>query len=133
MSSSNTGHWLYPILHFLTGMDHTQFDIWHPYIRKSGHVLGYGTLSVLLFLAWRTTLRLPSRCTWAWRWAVVSLSMTALVASLDEWHQLYLPGRTGAFHDVVLDSVAALAAQVLIALILTRRRFPPAHIVGAET
>lgn len=47
--------------------------------------------------------------------------MTALVASLDEWHQTYLPSRTGTIWDVVLDSLAALAMQVVIWLVLKPR------------
>jgi VanZ family protein len=45
--------------------------------------------------------------------------MSALVASMDEWHQTFLPSRTGAISDVMLDSCAALTAQVLIFLYLT--------------
>jgi VanZ family protein len=37
-----------------------------------------------------------------------------LVASLDEWHQSYLPSRTGTPWDVLLDSCAAIAAQILV-------------------
>jgi VanZ family protein len=45
--------------------------------------------------------------------------MSALVASLDEWHQTLLPSRTGVLSDVVLDSFAALTAQVVIFLFFT--------------
>jgi VanZ family protein len=48
--------------------------------------------------------------------------MTALVASLDEWHQTYIPSRTGTLHDVFLDSFAALTMQVVIAWFLLRPR-----------
>jgi VanZ family protein len=48
--------------------------------------------------------------------------MTALVACLDEWHQTYLPSRTGTLHDVLLDSVAALVAQIVLFAILRSRR-----------
>jgi VanZ family protein len=41
---------------------------------------------------------------------------TSIVASLDEWHQSYLPSRTGTVHDVVLDTCAGIAAQFLILL-----------------
>jgi VanZ family protein len=47
--------------------------------------------------------------------------MTALVASLDEWHQTFIPSRTGRWQDVVLDSSAALTIQVLLWMILRRR------------
>jgi VanZ family protein len=55
------------------------------------------------------------------QWARISFFMTALVACLDEWHQSYLPSRTGNLHDALLDSTAALIAQVALFLILRRR------------
>ena len=55
-SSNNTSRILYPLLHFLFGMDHAHFEHWHFFIRKGGHVFGYGLLSILLFRAWRETL-----------------------------------------------------------------------------
>lgn len=33
---------------------------------------------------------------------------------LDEWHQSFLPSRTATFRDVLLDSSAALAAQIVL-------------------
>jgi VanZ family protein len=39
---------------------------------------------------------------------------TAVVASLDEWHQSFNPLRTGTPKDVVLDTCAAIAAQILV-------------------
>jgi VanZ family protein len=47
--------------------------------------------------------------------------MAALVASLDEWHQSFLPSRTGTIRDVALDSVAALTSQIVIWMLLRRR------------
>jgi len=81
--------------------------------------VGYFTLSFFLFRAWRETLRLPWAPRWALRWAAIAFFMSALVASLDEWHQTYIPSRTGAIKDVMLDSFAALTAQVLIFLYLS--------------
>jgi len=52
------------------------------------------------------------------QWARISFFMTALVASLDEWHQTYLTSRTGSLHDVLLDSSAALIAQIILFLLL---------------
>ena len=114
LSSEHTSRIFYPILHLLFNMDFAHFKVWHHYIRKTGHFVGYFILSVLLFRAWKMTLRLPSL--WAMRWAAIAFFMSALVASLDEWHQTFLPSRTGAFRDVVLDSVGALVAQFLIFL-----------------
>ena len=112
LSSDETSRILYPILHFLLGLDWQHFSVWHHYIRKTGHVVGYFILSVLLFRAWKATL--PSEFWWQFHWAGIAWLMSALVASLDEWHQSFLPSRTGVVSDVFLDSATALAAQIVI-------------------
>jgi VanZ family protein len=116
LSSHNTSRILYPLLHFLFGVNHARFEHWHVYIRKGGHVFGYGLLSILLFRAWRETLPLVNNAKWALRWATIALFGTALVASLDEWHQSFIPSRTGTPWDVLLDTCAGFAAQILVFL-----------------
>lgn len=120
LSSHNTSRILYPLLHFLFGLDWPRFEVWHFYIRKGGHVAGYAILSILLFRAWRETLRRVDHAKWALRWAGIAVLGTAIVASLDEWHQSFIPSRTGRWQDVVLDTCAGIAAQ--IALFLCRGR-----------
>ncbi len=122
LSADNTSRILYPLLHFLFSMDWERFEIWHFYIRKTGHVVGYGILSVLLFRAWRATLPAMSDVKWTPRWATIAILGTALVASLDEWHQSFIPSRTGRWQDVVLDTCAGIAAQTIVFLWWTRRK-----------
>jgi len=112
LSSQNTGRFLYPVLHFLFGIDYAAFQPYHVFIRKSGHVFGYALLSILLFRAWRETLPSPRGAKWTVRWATIAVLGTALVAGLDEWHQSYLPARTGTVHDFFLDTWAGIAAQL---------------------
>ncbi len=131
-SAYNTSRILYPILHFLMGLDPLRFLTWHFYIRKFGHFAGYFTLSLLLFRAWRATLRGASLSRWSIQWAGVAFFMAALVASLDEWHQTYLPSRTGTVRDVFLDSIAALVAQIVIFLWLSSRNRRPPGVIGTE-
>lgn len=116
LSSGNTSRVLYPILHILFGMDPLRFPTWHHYIRKTGHFVGYFTLSVLLFRAWRATL--PSTSRWELRWAAIAFFMSAFVGSMDEWHQTFLPSRTGLVSDAILDSIAALTAQIALFVFL---------------
>ena len=116
LSAENTSRILYPILHFLFGISRVSFEPWHVFIRKSGHVFGYGLLCILLFRAWRETLHTPRNPKWTLRWATLAVLGTALVASLDEWHQSYIPSRTGRWQDVVLDTCAGIAAQLALLL-----------------
>jgi len=112
-SSDHTGRILYPIFHFLFDMGPLQFAVWQVLLRKTGHFVGYFTLSVLLFRSWRATFpRLSTR--WCSQWATVAFLCTALVAILDEWHQSFLPSRTGVFNDVILDSSAGFVAQLTL-------------------
>jgi VanZ family protein len=121
-SAANTSRFLYPLLHFLIGLDPIRFLVWHVYIRKTGHFVGYFMLSLLLFRAWRATFAQRGARGWSTLWVGIALSMTALVASLDEWHQSYLPSRTGTIEDVFLDIFAALTAQLVIYLVLRHRQ-----------
>jgi VanZ family protein len=113
-SAANTSRILYPVLHFLTGVDPIRFLVWNYYIRKVGHFVGYFGLSYLLFRSWRATLPVPNMPGWSLAWARISFFMTALVACLDEWHQAHLASRSGTLSDVALDGSAALVAQVVI-------------------
>jgi VanZ family protein len=114
LSAEKTSGILYPLLHFLFGLDPVRFLTWHFVIRKTGHIIGYSMLSLLFFRAWRATIQVTGSPRWSIVWAGIALAMTALVASLDEWHQTFLPSRTGTIRDVALDSAAALVIQVLI-------------------
>jgi VanZ family protein len=86
----------------------------HHYIRKCGHFLGYGLIGLAWLRAWWLTLPrsrfVPD--------AGLALLGTALIASCDEWHQSYLPNRTGTPWDVLLDSTGALTLLVLVFLFL---------------
>lgn len=87
-----------------------RWDPIHHYIRKSGHFVGYGLLGLTWLRAWWIVLR-----TFAfWRCAFLALAATALVASCDEWHQAFLPNRTGSPWDVLLDCCGAVVAILLV-------------------
>jgi VanZ family protein len=77
----------------------------HHYIRKSGHFIGYGALGLVWLRAWRMSLPELSFLSQAG----LALIGTALVASWDEWHQTFLPNRTGSPYDVLLDCCGAAA------------------------
>jgi len=98
----------------------------HFYIRKTGHFTGYGFIGVAWLRALWMTLPgsryLPD--------AVLGLLGCATMASLDEWHQSYLPNRTGSPWDVLLDCTGALTAQLLVYIVL--RLFRPARLAHMD-
>ncbi len=118
-SSQNTGSMLYALLTRLFGeVNRYDFEVFHFYLRKTGHVIGYGILALLLLRGWRMTM--PTRA-WLHRMLLLSWLGTAFVASMDEWHQTFIPSRTGTVRDVILDSIAGLGF-LLIAYLWLRRR-----------
>ena len=97
----------------------------HHYIRKSGHFLGYGMVGLAWLRAWWRAL--PRRsflfC------AVLALLWTFFTAGADEWHQSYLPNRTGMFRDVLLDCFGAVILMLLdyVVLLAFRRHALRSH------
>lgn len=82
----------------------------HP-IRKTAHFLEYMLLGVLVTGACDDVRR--KKC---YR-ILVPWLISTLYAASDEIHQLYVPGRSGQFSDVLLDS-AGVFAGVLISLVV---------------
>ena len=117
LSSDNTGALLYKVMRRLFGhVNLYDVLVWNFRLRKTGHVVGYGILSLLLLRGWRRTLA-QARATLGratvglvtnGRTAILAWLGTVFVASMDEWHQSFIPSRTGTWHDVVLDSAAGL-------------------------
>ena len=120
MSSQNTGSMLYQLLTRLFGeINISEFEYWHHYLRKGGHVVGYAMLGLLLLRGFWMTF--SDRPQWLRLLPVFAFLGTAIVATLDEWHQSYIPSRTGTPWDVLLDSTAGLTALALAYAALRKR------------
>jgi VanZ family protein len=126
-SFDNTLGWLHTVLVFL--FPHIGGGlVWqlNEVLRKTGHFMGYGVLSVLVFFALRYTNRdqlsplLQRRwgtCLhdlWRMEWVLLGVSVTVITAALDEIHQTFIPSRTGRWQDVVLDTCGAAVLQVMV-------------------
>jgi VanZ family protein len=119
MSAENTSEWLYPLWVRLFGaVTPAHWAEIHHLIRKTGHFVGYGTVSLAFFYGWRQTFHHLAVRSWAlWRRAsVLAVLCTLLIASLDEFHQSFLPTRTSSPLDVGIDLCGAITAQLLLLL-----------------
>jgi VanZ family protein len=100
--------------HLLGKVSDESWQLFHHFIRKTGHFIGYGTMGLLWLRAWWMTL--PRR---GFQFdATLALLGTALVASADEFHQSFLPNRTGVPSDVLLDCSGAILLLLLAYVIL---------------
>ena len=78
--------------------------------RKIGHFFGYGTIGLMFRRAWDNTLRawmlsIPGKL--GLLSSVLGIVSTFALASIDEWHQMYLPQRHGSIYDALLDCLGA--------------------------
>jgi VanZ family protein len=122
MSASNTSQWLYPFWVKLFGpISKAHWNEVHHLIRKTGHVVGYGVVSLAFFYSWRQTLHRMAVKHWTlWRRAsVLAVLCTLLIASLDEFHQSFLPSRTASPVDVGIDLCGAIAAQLILLMVIS--------------
>ena len=112
-SASQTGPLLYRLLTFFFGpISPQRFAVIHHLARKCGHVAAYAVMSYTWFRAARH--RSLREHLWHWHWAAFGLGASIVVAALDEYRQSFYPSRTSSPWDVMLDSSAALLAQLLV-------------------
>jgi VanZ family protein len=125
-SAQNTSSWLRPIFERVFGtMTDRVWETLHHYIRKTGHFVGYGTVGFTFLRAWlHTRARQGIATLLAWRaeCTVLAILSTAVVASLDEFHQTFVPGRTGVPTDVLLDTSGACTLCLILWLARWRGR-----------
>ena len=76
---------------------------------KSGHFIGYALLAVLLLRAFaRGRLREAT-----WPRVAVAIGVATLYGVSDEFHQLFVPGRSADRYDVLADCAGATLGAAL--------------------
>jgi VanZ family protein len=109
--------WLFPHLPTAT------VEEVHHLFRKLCHLTEY---AVLAWLVWRAIHKPARHDRRPWRWgeAGLALGVVFAYASSDEFHQLFVPGRTGLFSDVLIDTAGGAVGLLLLwaGRIIIRRR-----------
>ena len=88
-------------------------------VRKGAHMGAFFALTgLLVFALWRMVKSPALR-------GAAALALCALLAGLDEFHQTFVPGRTGALRDVAIDLMGGacfLLCWALARFILARKK-----------
>jgi VanZ family protein len=108
-TSDNTSIVIIPVLRFFlphASLETLQFL--HHLIRKSAHVTEYCILSLLILRGLAA-----GRREFHLRWALLAILFVAGYASLDEFHQSFVPGRTAAVSDVFIDTCGGTAGLII--------------------
>ena len=86
-------------------------ELIHYFVRKAAHMTEYFLLALSLQLplsAWLSTQLKPTLR------ILIGFAATVLFAALDEFHQSFVPGRSGNFTDVCIDSIGAVIASLCL-------------------
>jgi VanZ family protein len=82
----------------------------HGVTRKIAHLTEYALLGILAARAFRGSSREGLRE----RWFFASLGLVVVYALLDEYHQSFVPSRTGTIYDSLIDIAGGFAALLLV-------------------
>jgi VanZ family protein len=123
-SGTNTQGIIKSILKFLFPfLSIYQLEFWHGVCRKAGHVTEY---AILGFLAWRAFVTHP----WAgFRPKLFAAAFVLVFALSDEFHQTFVPSRTGSLMDVGFDFAGGLIMLMLLPGTRNESRTLPSHSV----
>jgi len=80
------------------------------WIRKTGHVVQYFTITLVLFFALQ---KFNISRLYAIGFSYIG---AFALAGLDEWRQVGLPQRTGSFQDVLIDGIGIVAALFILVI-----------------
>lgn len=81
-------------------------------IRKGAHFTEYAILAIVIgfhFGVWKKK---------GLTLILLSVGISALYAATDEFHQLFVPGRSGRINDVMIDTFGAIMGSLLLYSIL---------------
>ena len=82
-------------------------------VRKTAHFTEYAILGSLFFIILRNTPKDLIK-----RPLVISILFSFLYACTDELHQIFVPGRSAQFRDVLIDTLGASFGTIITYLII---------------
>jgi VanZ family protein len=121
-SAANTSRVVGPLLLWLfPNMSEESLRLTHFLVRKAAHLTEYAVLGWLAARAFAGSSREFLRQ----RWFIAGLTLIVLQALLDEYHQSFVPSRTGSLYDSAIDVAGGLVGLIGFGrLQLPRRRQP---------
>mgnify|MGYP001008849019 CR=1 FL=1 len=110
VSSGQSGVFVEQLRHIAPSVDQQLLTF---LVRKGAHIFAYFVLGILTFNAlWRVDL---SKFKFNYPLGM-SIIVCALYAVSDEFHQLFVSGRSGDIRDIIIDSCAATVGVFIISI-----------------
>ena len=115
-SSERTSRILEPFMRWLKpDITSESIDAVRLVVRKAAHVAEFAVLGWLLWRALYRPKQHDSR-PWSYRAAAAALGIAILYAAADEFHQSFVPNRTGSVKDVCIDTAGAVLGLICVRL-----------------
>lgn len=119
LSASNTSRILRPLLLWLfPDVSAERLATMHFLARKGAHFAEYFVLGFLAARAFATSSLDRLKDNW-FRWSILLVMVYAL---LDEYHQSFVPSRTGSIYDSLIDFSGGLTALLIYKIWFGRAR-----------
>jgi VanZ family protein len=108
--------WALLIFHFSSGTVPIASTVyWQDFaVKKTGHILLFGALSILIYRAFRMNKISRKKA------AILAVVLSVFYGATDEFHQMFTQGREARVRDVFIDGGGA-ALVILIAYYLPSR------------
>ena len=81
---------------------------------KVGHGIGYFWLGIAVLYG------LSARSRWS---PSLALILSCLYAASDEFHQVFVPGRTASARDILIDTLAALFGVAVVLGVMASKTY----------
>ena len=118
MSSPHTSGFIRPLLKWLfAGAEEETIEFMHKGIRKLAHFTEYAFFAIFLARAFTTSTKLWLKL----YWFQLSLLGVIIFALLDEYHQTFIPSRSGSIYDSLIDIFGGLTMLLIIKWFLKRK------------
>jgi VanZ family protein len=112
-SASNTSRIIRPVLLWLfPDISEERLTFAHFIIRKLAHLTEYAILALLAARAFITSSQQSLRR----RWFLYGALLVAAYALSDEFHQSFIPSRTGTIYDSLIDITGGFIGLLLLVL-----------------
>jgi VanZ family protein len=108
-SSDETSKFIVPLLKFiLRNPTSEQLLFWHHVIRKAAHVSEYFILGMLVYRAFKIDMSKTALV------GILTMIFVAVAATIDEYHQWFVPSRGSSIFDIGWDCIGGLIAITLL-------------------
>lgn len=100
------------VIYFLSSQPDLKsgFETWLDFVlRKLAHIAEYG---ILTFLAWQAAS--DGRRKKSFGYLIIAIIFSVFYAASDEYHQLFVVGRSGSPIDILIDSAGIAISGMII-------------------